>query len=65
MNRSDAVDAESFSTLADRTSTMPNWAMTSPQNSGRFVKMVATRAGDDAMNQAVIAVTARPAHIQP
>ena len=39
--------------------------MTSPQNSSRLVAIVVASCGELATNQAVIAVIASPAHIQP
>src|SRR3989442_6597441 len=65
MNRSAAVDAAIRSTRAERAITMPNCAITRPQNRIWFLAMAVTTVGEPAITQAVSAVTARPRPIQP
>src|SRR5713226_7640995 len=52
-------------TRADSTNTIASCTNARPQNSGPFARIVRTSVGDDAVNQAVAAVTTRPKHIQP
>src|SRR4051812_35941833 len=65
MNSHEAVEAESRCTREDRTRTMPSCATISTRYSGPLLAMVRSSDGDEATNQAVTAVIARPAHIQP
>src|ERR1051326_5610844 len=65
MNSADAVVAASFCTRADSVMTMPNWAITMPQNRMLLRKMASAIEGELATIHAVNAVIARPPHIQP
>ena len=65
MNKSAAADAPSRCTRADKTKTIPSWAIIRPQNKRRFAAMALTSAGDRAISQAVAAVSARPRNIHP
>src|ERR1700692_3294882 len=65
MNSIAAVVGVSCRTRADSTNTIASCTNARPQNSGPFAKIVRTSVGDDAVNQAVAAVTINPKHIQP
>ena len=51
MKSAAAVDAASLLTRADSSTTMPSWAMTSAQKTGRLVAMVRTRLGEEATDE--------------
>src|SRR5262249_33626089 len=65
MNNADAVDAARVCTRPDRTRTIPNCAMMSPQKSRLFRAIATISVGVEATNMAISAVIASPAHIQP
>src|SRR3978361_2242815 len=65
MNSHEAVDAESRWTRDDSTKTRPSCTTTRTRYNGPLRAMVCSRDGDEATNQAVAAVMARPAHIHP
>src|SRR5262245_65474701 len=53
------------STRAESVNTIPSWASARIQNTARFPKTAAIKAGELETNHAVTAVISRPPHIHP